>query len=244
MNGPKSRKVVAIHQPNFFPWLGYFDKIARAGVFLVMDNVQFPRTGAGTWINRVRLIVGGYPRWVTMPIVRAHHGLRRIDEMRINNTTPWRAKLLKTVQMNYGRAPCFDAVFPFLTKLVENPTDDLVEYNLSAIRSLATALQIDTSKFTLGSSLGVGEKSGTDLLISMVKAVGGTAYLCGSGAVAYQQDDRFETEGLELIYQNFQHPTYVQANTQEFVPGLSVIDALMNCGFEKTGALLRPEGGR
>lgn len=232
-----SEKVVAIHQPNFFPWLGYFNKIARADLFLVMDNVQFPRTGKGTWVNRVKLIVNKQAAWVTMPVVRAHSGVRCISEMRISDATPWRAKLLKTIQMSYSRAPFFEVVFPFLAKLTNNTTDYLAEYNLSAIRSLAEALGLQTSKLILGSTLNVAG-SATDLLISMVKAVEGTAYLCGGGAAGYQEDEKFAEAGIELIYQNFQHPVYSQSNTQEFIPGLSIIDALMNCGFEEVLSLM------
>jgi len=229
-------KVVAIHQPNFFPWLGYFNKIARADLFLVMDNAQFPKTG-GTWLNRVRLVVGGRPDWVTMPVVRAYHGLRRVEEMRIDNRPPWRAKLLKTIEANYRRAPFFKVAFPLLEGLINNQTDDLTEYNLSALTSLAGALGLDTSKLVRGSTLGV-EGSATDLLIAMVEAVGGTAYLCGGGAGGYQEDEKFADRGLRLIYQNFEHPVYPQCNTGEFTPGLSIIDALMNCGIEQTRALV------
>jgi hypothetical protein len=228
-------KVVAIHQPNFFPWLGYFNKIARADQFIIMDNAQFPKKG-GTWANRVRLAVNGQAAWATMPVVRAYHGLRRMNEMRIDESTPWREKLLKTIETNYKRAPFFASVFPSLSELINNPTDDLTQYNLSAITSLAEALKLDVSKFVIGSRL-AAEGNATDLLISMVKATGGTAYLCGGGAEGYQEDEKFADRGLQLIYQNFKHPTYQQSGAAGFIPGLSIIDALMNCGFEQTRAL-------
>ncbi|HKP37797.1 MAG TPA: WbqC family protein [Pyrinomonadaceae bacterium] len=229
-------RVVAIHQPNFFPWLGYFNKLARADLFIVLDNVQFPKKG-GTWLNRVRLMNGSEPSWITMPVVRAYHGLRRIDEIQIDNDAPWRGKVLKSIEINYGAAPFFDQVFPVLTELVNNPTDRLAEFNLSAIMTVARSLRLDTSKLILGSTLD-GQGRSTDLLISMVKSVGGTAYLCGGGATGYQEDEKFGVEGLELIYQEFEHPVYPQVNTPEFVAGLSIIDALMNCGFEKTRLLI------
>jgi hypothetical protein len=229
-------RVVAIHQPNFFPWLGYFDKLARSDVFVLLDNVQFPKTG-GSWLNRVRLAVNGQPQWVSMPVLRAHHGVRNIADVEINNTTPWRLKLLKTLQMNYRRSPHFDEVFPLVAKLVENQTDHLAEYNQSAITTLATALGLTDTELVLGSTLAVEGKS-TDLLIAIVQAVGGTAYLCGDGAAGYQMDEKFAAAGLELIYQDFEHPFYPQTTSQEFIPGLSVIDALMNCSFSRTSALV------
>jgi hypothetical protein len=113
----------------------------------------------------------------------------------------------------------------------------LTDYNLSAILYLARALGINVSKIVMASAL-KAEGSGTDLLVSITKNAGGTDYLCGGGASGYQEDEKFAAAGLDLIYQEFKHPRYEQVNSQEFVPGLSVIDALMNCGFERTAALI------
>ena len=231
------RKVVAIHQPNFFPWMGYFDKIIRADIFILLDNVQFPKTG-GTWSNRVRIVVNGQAAWVTMPIVRAYHGVRKINEMKINNVTSWRANLLKTIQMNYARTPFFNTAFPLITELVDNATNSLADYNINIIKALADALHLDVHKFILGSNLNV-DGDGTDLLIMLTKAVGGAGYLCGGGAGGYQVDENFAKAGIELIYQDFKHPVYSQINTKEFISGLSILDALMNCGFEGTQHLIK-----
>lgn len=232
----KNKKIVAIHQPNFFPWLGYFDKIIRSDIFIIMDNVQFPKTG-GTWSNRVRLLVNGQANWITMPIVRAYHGKINYQDIQINNHQIWRSKILKTIQINYCRSSFFDIVFPQVLELINYSTNSLVDFNLNSIYGLINMLELDISKIILGSNLKV-EGNATDLLISMTKEVGGTAYLCGGGASGYQENDKFSLEGIELIYQNFQHPVYQQINTQEFMSGLSIIDVLMNCGFEKTRKLL------
>ncbi len=229
-------KVVAIHQPTFFPWLGYFNKIARCDQFVVLDNVQFPKKG-GTWANRVKLLINGQPGWVTMPVERSYHGMRSYAEMRIDNDAPWRDKLLKTIRVNYNQYRYFDEVFPAVEDLIRNPNTRLTDYNLSAILSLGKRLGIDTSRIVLASTLRA-EGASTDLLVSLVKAVDGTAYLCGGGAAEYQEDEKFATAGLNLIYQNFQHPVYEQTSAEDFVPGLSVIDALMNCGFQRTGELI------
>ena len=229
-------KVVAIHQPTFFPWLGYFNKIDRCDQFVVLDSVQFSKKG-GTWGNRVKLLINGEPRWVTMPVERNYHGVRNYAEMRIDNSTPWRDKLRETLRVNYRAATHFSEVFPPLEELISNSTTSLTDYNLSAILYLARALGINVSKIVMASAL-KAEGSGTDLLVSIAKGTGGTAYLCGGGASGYQEDEKFAAAGLNLIYQEFKHPRYEQVNSQEFVPGLSVIDALMNCGFERTAALI------
>jgi hypothetical protein len=228
-------RLVAIHQPNFLPWLGYFDKIRRSDVFLVMDNAQFPKTG-GTWMNRVQMMVNREPAWVTVPVVRAYHGLRTIRETRINDQPPWRDKVLNTIELGYRRAPHFEKVFPIVRDLVQQPTSDLAEYNLTAIQTLCRALQMNTP-LLLGSALEADGHS-TDLLIAMVRAAGGSGYLAGGGAAGYQEDEKFGDAGIELVYQQFQHPTYPQFNATEFKPGLSIVDALMNCGFDGVRRLL------
>jgi len=228
------RLVVAIHQPNFFPWLGYFNKVAYADVFVLLDNVQFPKTG-GTWSNRVQLLVNGRARWVTVPVVRAFHGARTVHDIQMDGTV-WRERFLNTLRSAYGRAPHFRELFPFLADLVGNATGGLAEHNAGAIRALAAALGFDSTKIIGASTLGV-EGRATDLLIEIVRKMGGTAYLCGGGSADYQEDEKFAAAGLELIYQNFRHPVYQQRDVAEFVPGLSIIDALMNCGFDETRIL-------
>ena len=229
-------RLVAIHQPNFFPWLGYFEKIRRADVFVVMDNAQFPKTG-GTWSNRVRMALGGQARWLTMPVVRSFHGLRTYTEMHIDDSRRWRPTLLKTLRTHYARAPHLGEVLDAVEPLVACDTRGLAEFNLCCIEGLLERLGIDRGKLVLGSTLGC-EGSATDLLVAMVKAVGGTAYLCGMGC-AYQEDEKFAAAGLDLVRQDFVHPEYPQCNTAEFLPGLSVLDAALNCGFDGAAALLR-----
>ena len=232
----KERVQVAIHQPNFFPWLGYFNKIARADVFIILDNVQFPKTG-GTWINRVQISVNGAPAWVTVPINRAYHGTRLICDMKINNSIPWRMKFLKTIQSTYGRAPYFSALYPLIANLVDQQTDSIAEFNIAVIKKLLDKLGLETAKLLLGSKMTV-EGSATQLLINMTRMAGGTTYLAGGGAGGYQDDAMFSHEGIQLVYQNYQHPRYPQFNVQDFSPGLSIIDALMNCGISGTSRLL------
>jgi hypothetical protein len=232
----QDRTVVAIHQPNFFPWLGYFHKMVHADVFILMDDVQFPKTGS-TWINRVQLMMNRQPGWFTVPVVRAYHGVRRICDMEIDNKTPWREKLLSTIRVNYTRTPFFRGLFSLLGDLVNHPSNLLAEFNIHAIETLADALSIDNTKLILSSSLAI-ESNATDLLIRLVKAVGGTTYLCGGGSSEYLEEEKFSAANIELLYQNFNHPVYSQRTTPTFIPGLSIIDALMNCGSEHVRALL------
>ena len=235
MSGLGARKLVAIHQPNFFPWLGYFNKIARADVFVVLDNVQFSKTG-GTWSNRVRVLLEGRPVWVTLPVERSFHGVRLVRETRIADR-PWRDRILRTFRGAYRRAPFFEEVFPLLEELLETSTNMVAEFNLTAVRALTNRLGLDSGKLIVGSTLGL-EGTGTDLLVNAVRAVDGSAYLCGGGAQGYQDDETFAAAGIRLVQQMFHHPVYPQLVASEFVPGLSIIDGLMNCGFLATRRLV------
>ena len=233
---------VAIHQPNFFPWLGYFDKVARCDRFVFLDHVQYPKTG-GNWSNRVRLLVNGRAEWVTAPIVRSFHGVRAVSEIEFAARQPWRDKLLKTLRASYGRTPFFAETMPLLEPMVMNADDNLARYNSKAIMQLADHIGLRAPVWHFSSRLGVSEQS-TDLLVALTKSVGADRYLCGGGAGEYQDDAAFSAASLTLQYQHFSHPIYAQRPGDGFVAGLSIIDALMNCGRTRVGQMLRGESDR
>lgn len=229
--------VVAIHQPNFFPWLGYFDKIVRSDVFIFLDDVQFSKTG-GTWSNRVKLLLAEEPRWVTAPIRRAFHGVVSINQIEWADEQPWRAKLLKTLVVNYAKKPFFRETMAWLEPLILLPEGNLARYNMAVIRSIADRIGLRHDHCVTSSSLG-GQGQASELLIDLTRKVGGGSYLCGGGASGYQEDEAFAFARLELRYQSFIHPIYAQHGRGEFIPGLSILDALMNIGSEGVGQMLR-----
>lgn len=236
--GGVTTTVVAIHQPNFYPWLGWFHKLARADVFVLLDDVEFSR---GSWINRTRLLVNGEPTWTTAPVVRTGSGTQTIEDTRINEATPWRVKMLKRLENTYRPCRGFDEVYPVLRELVRNPTDQLATYNEQALIGVAEGLGFPTTRF-VRSSVFQCKARATERLVQLVTAVGGTTYLSGGGAGGYQEDKYFQEAGIELVHAGFAAEAYPQ-RSEQFVPGLSVIDALMNVGFSETRRLLeRGEG--
>jgi hypothetical protein len=212
--------ICAIHQPNFFPWLGYFDKIRRADVFVVMDDVAAIKTGS--WTNRVPLAIQGRAAFVGCPM-RRWHGMQPICDVRINDDIPWRRKFIRTLEVHYGRARNFPRAMAFLTPLIEHKTDLIAEFNLNAIMAISRLFNIER-RFVKQSAFCCAGK-GTELLIAITKAVGCDAYMCGGGASGYQIDEMFPASGLGLVYQNFQQVPY--GDPEKFIPGLSVIDYLM-----------------
>lgn len=229
--------IVSIHQPNFFPWLGYFNKVSRSDAFIILDDAQIPKTGGG-WGNRVKMFIAGEARWVTAPIQRNYSGLREIREIIFDERKPWRENLVKTLQANYSKAPFFRETMDLVVPLILNPCPNLSEYNTSAIREILAALAMRSDHLLPASTISVSSTS-TERLIDLVKAVNGDTYLCGGGASGYQEDDLFEKQGITLLYQSYTPSAYKQHDRESFVPGLSIIDALMQAGKERTRELIQ-----
>lgn len=228
---------VAIHQPNFFPWLGYFDKIARCDVFVFLDSVQAPKTG-GSWLNRVKLAVNGEGQWVTAPIDRAFHGVRLVRDVEFAPKA-WRAQLLKTLSSAYGRAAHYRQTMKLIEPLIANAEQNAACFNRAAIVALANALGIGNRRFVESSTLGVDGHS-NELLVAITRATGSDVYLCGGGAADYFDEGVFAAAGIAVRYQNFIHPRYPQLSNAATIPGLSVVDALMHCGVDEVGGWFRP----
>lgn len=232
-------KIVAIHQPNFFPWLGYFDKIARSDTFILLDDVQFPKTG-GVWSNRVKIVVGDKPHWITAPIDRKFNGIRKIYEIYFSSNNNWRDKILKTIEINYKKHPFFDETIKIISSLIINQETNLCKYNIHAIITLAKVINLRTSSIVLGSSF-ASNKTATLRLIDLIRKVGGQRYLSGGGSEGYQEDVLFKQSKIELLYQKFKHPEYSQRGVTPFIDGLSIIDAAINLGWDGISELLSKE---
>lgn len=207
--------------------MGYFDKIKHADVFVFLDGVAYPKSGnsMGSWSNRVKIDIQGQPTWVRCPVLR-NSGVQLIRDVKINDNRQWRGKLLRTIEMNYKRAAKYADMMPFITHLIECPTDSLADFNINAIENIAAYLGLNC-RFIRQSQLDV-RGSATDLLISITKSVGAGTYLAGGGAGGYQNDELFETSNIELRYQDFIPRPY--GDISRWLPGLSVMDFLMKEG--------------
>ena len=193
----KFMTICAIHQPNFFPWAGYFDKIRQADIFIFLDEVAYPKSGSGSgsWCNRVKLLSSGSPSWFGLPIKR-ESGLQLIKDIEFLNNEYHALKLLKTLKYNYKNSECLT----YIESLLMYPTNQLVEYNIHAIKQLSNYLGLHT-QFIRQSEL-THSKSSTELLIELIKQVNADTYLCGNGCSGYQEDDLFVKEGISLLYQS------------------------------------------
>jgi hypothetical protein len=222
--------IVAIHQPNYAPWLGYFAKIARSDVFVFLDDAQYSKN---SYINRVQIDAGGQARWLTLP-VRYRFG-DPINAVQIADVD-WRRAHLDILRGCYANAPAFADVRRWLGDIFESlPNEDLAATNQSLIEALARRLGL-SSRFVRSSAIAIGMHRGDDRLISIVRSFGdGVTYLSGKGGANYQDSAKFAAAGVELVYSDFAHRSYPQGH--DFLPGLSILDALFRLGFDRTRAL-------
>lgn len=233
-------KVITIHQPNFFPWLGFFNKINNADTWVVLDHVENNPRESSFLGRRVKLLINKTEKWVSVPLKKPEEkgiiGIP-INKMQINESVP---KLMisnkLSIEQSYKKYPFFNTVFPLVENYFNSTESSLMKRNMNFINEVLQKLEIQT-EIIYSSSLNCNNKS-TNLLIEIIKKVNGTHYLAGEGARKYQIDDLFKEQGITLTYNNFKHPEYIQPNTDTFIPGLSIIDVLMNIGFEGAKAIL------
>lgn len=215
---------VAIHQPNFFPWLGYFHKLKNSDIFVFLDDVEFSK---GSYINRSQVRVGGQAKWLTMPVKYRSTAEIRHTEI---GSTDWRDKHLQILTQNYKGASFFDQVMPFVEWLYRDSEHRYVApLNIDVITAIAKELAIDT-QLVVASDIPT-EGRADKKLCGLIKEVGGTRYLSGRGGRNYQSPETFEQAEIELIYTSFKVLPYAQ-NGAEFLAGLSILDALFNLGFD------------
>ena len=224
----------AIHQPNFFPWLGYFEKIARSDVFVFLNQVDYEKSGHSMqcYTNRVAILdEHGKKKNIYCPVIR-EHGAQKIDTVRIEEGSTWKTEVLSTLDFGYAKAPYKEEIDALMRSIMTFETEFLSEFNIYAIKLICKKLEIET-RFVCQDQFAI-DKHSTELLVELTKAVGCDQYLYGGGGRKYQEEDVFEREKVLAVQQNFVPWEYKQEDGKEFVPGLSIIDALYWLGIEQT----------
>jgi len=222
---------VAICQPHYLPWLGYFEMIDRVDCFVFLDHVDFCKRG---WQNRNRIRKDGNadsPKWLSVPIEKSSQ--RRgapasIAAARLD-ARDWRGTQLASIRQVYSRAPNFERVFPILEELLEDAPETLGVLNRKLILGLNALLGIDTPCISSSTLPVSGTK--TQLLSSVLSCVGATRYLANNGSSVYLDGSVFDEQGVVWAYQDYTHPVYPQSfagTTLPWLSHLSIVDALMN----------------
>ena len=214
---------LAAHQPQYLPWLGYFDKMDRVDLFVMLDDVQFKKN---EWQNRNRVRTATGWQWLTVPV---HYKFpMTIREVMIDETSRWRRKHREALRTLYSRADHRDEVLAHLDRLWGEPGGSLARLNDRTVRALAGLLEVRTP-IVLSSTLDDLPQGADERLIELCRRFGCSSYLAGAGGQDYMDLDAYRRAGIDVEFQTFRHPTYQQP-FPGFEPNLSSIDLLMNCG--------------
>ena len=219
--------VVAIHQPNFMPWLGYFYKMFKSDIFILLDDVQMQKTGA-SYTNRVSINSNGKAQFLTIPIKR-ESGVVNINETKFADNR-WKKKVIGSLQNNYAKAKYFKEYKDFIFSLINYEANDLATFNTNFIKEMTKQLAFDT-EIKMSSNFNINTKS-TQRLVDLVKAVNGNIYMSGDGGDKYQEHQLYIDNGIDIRYSNFIPFYYEQYKSDEFVAGLSIVDAVFNIGLD------------
>ena len=226
---------VTILQPSYLPWLGFFEQMSRADKFVLLDDVQYTRRD---WRNRNRIRVRENWIWLTVPVQQKSRFSQSLLETRIDNSVSWRRKHLETLRQHYCKAPFFEKYFPRCQQVYEKDWTFLFDLCLETINLIKEEMGIETPLLRSSEMKPGGEK--TERLVSICRELGATHYLSGESGSNYIAEEDFSSQGIALEYQNYEHPVYPQRYTG-FVPHLSAIDLLFNCGEQSLGILKQDE---
>lgn len=215
--------IVAIHQPQYLPWIPYFDKILRADQFVLLDNVQFQKNGLQ---NRNQIKTPHGVSWLTVP-VKQHLG-QLIGETEIADPNIL-GKHLKTLEFAYKKSPFYAEMMNLITPALEKHFSRLADLNNSLILIFLDYLGF-TGEVVKASTLGVSG-FGSDLVLDICRKLGATEYLSGPGGKNYMKLEEFEHAGIRVVFQEYKNVSYPQLFAEQgFAPDLSVIDLLFNLG--------------
>lgn len=223
--------IFSAHQPNYFPWLGYFYKILMSDMMVILDDAQYARR---SYQNRVQIKTRSGVQWISQPVFNSRGDITM--DIQFDPSVEWRTKHLNQLKENYVHAPHFKSTFAEVSMWLNEAEGSLCDANTQLIRNVATRLG-STTKIIKSSSLGV-TSMGSLRIAEIGQKIGATRYLSGQGAVAYQNEADFIERGQTLHYSRFAATPYPQLHG-EFAGGLSVLDAFFNIGVDATSVLLR-----
>ena len=233
--------ILSTHQPQYIPWLGYFDKIAKSDCFVFLDQVQYKHR---EFQNRNRIRSKNKWIWLSVPVVSKCQRGQRICDCAIDNTFPWARKHLMSLKACYGKAEFFDDHFPFFEQVYAQRWEKLADLNVHIINYILKQLSLSKPIY-FGSQLDTTKKK-TGLIIEICQKLKADTYLSGIGGKDYIEEEKFEKANIKLIYQDFTHPVYQQEfmkDKNDFIPYMSVLDLLFNEGPKSREILLNlPEG--
>jgi len=216
--------IIAIHQPNYLPWLGYFYKIFQSDIFVFLDDVQFSNEGMHNY-TYIKTHKGSFR--LKYPVQQSLGD--KINKVRSKDELNWKAKHLKLIESSYNGADYFNDIFDDLRELILSEYSDIAAFNKSIIEFFTGKLGIKT-RFIKASDLNI-DLAKSEKIIAICRSLGGDIYYSGTGARAYQKEEDFRRSGIDLKYSVFRPFLYPQL-WQGFQSNVTALDFFMNCGYD------------
>ncbi len=232
--------LISIQQPEFFPWLGFFNKVSQVEKIVLLDSVQFKKR---YFENRNKIRTPQDWCWVRVPVKVKGRYTQLIRDVDIDDDQNWRRKMAESIRQNYAKAPYWKDGGDELCEIVmANHSTRLVEFNVQVISFLMRRFEL-VRPMVMASDLGVGSM-GSQLILDICKAVGASAYLSGRDGRDYLEAKAFARADVQLFFQEFSHPTYEQFHAGNFLPAMSAIDALFNLGAIRAADMIATAGSK
>ncbi|MGM0710742.1 WbqC family protein [Brevibacillus parabrevis] len=214
--------IVTVHQPAYIPWLGYFEKIMRSDVYVFLDSVQYE---SRSFINRNKIKTPSGAIWLSIPVKSKGHRDSSMLDTQINNELMWKEDHLKSIYLNYKRAPRFEECYTKLEQLYKNDYELLADLCYDHLLFWLNELGVQ-KKIIRSRELNIHSKK-SDLILDINKSLQASQYISGALGKGYLEEEKFKAENIEIIYQDYKHPVYPQL-WGEFIPYMSIIDFWMN----------------
>ena len=224
--------VIGILQPGYLPWLGFFEQLNKSDVFVIYDDVQYDKNG---WRNRNKIKNAHGPQWLTVPVSVKFSEHPIVADVKINNRLGWRKDHLLSIKHAYSKAPFYREYIPVFEEAYSKDWESLVDIDMHFILKLSEAIGLKDKKMIRSSTIGVtGDK--IERLVKICKMLGADTFYEGAAGKDYIDVRYFMDNGIKVEFQDYRHPVYKQLHG-EFIPYLSVIDLLFNCGKESLAVI-------
>lgn len=219
--------MIGILQSAYLPWAGVYDMLDRADAFVFHNDIQFDRSWSNR--NRIRTPEGEGWSWLSVPVKLAEGHRTRLDHAEVSYEHKWNRKHWSLLQQNYGRAPYFkDYADAYRAILLERQWERLVDLNLALVELSMQQIGIEC-RLLFSHDLTLGDLRSNERVIAICERVGAETWLANSACRNYVVPELYERAGLQVVYQDYVHPTYRQ-QYEPFVSHLSIVDLLFNCG--------------
>lgn len=214
---------VAIMQPYFFSYIGYFQLINAVDEFVIYDNIEFTKKG---WINRNRILVNGTDAMISLPLKKDSDYLYVNERYLADSWEEEKKKMLNRIKESYRKAPHFKEAFAVIQECIMYDDRNLFKFILHSLKTLMQYLNIETN-LVISSSVLIDHKlKSHEKVIAICKERGADTYINPIGGLDLYDKEHFKQNNIELQFQKSNSITYKQFNN-EFVPWLSIIDVMM-----------------